>query len=541
MSARLWPIVAVLELFAIIWLLAGRPGDRPDPVVVDGPAQATEADDAGSRRADAEAGTEVVAAAAPAVERTVAAAAAAPLVGGTTLIGRVVDARSREALTAGYLNLRQRGETRWRGVGLDEEPFAFAGLAAGTWEVWIRNVPGYVEGRLEIEVGAGPLQEEELELSAATVLYVATQTPDGAPLGKALYAAGISRAAGKLTYVATREPPPAAFPETELRHVVDVGCARFRSRMFGSEVQIPERYEGVLEVDGGLPVWVSMVNCHVVVASQLVQPGSEEVVFQLSVEQFRATTATVRARVLASESGQPLEGAYVSLTDRQSGGGGVATDADGRVTLTGVAPGLLELGLRAPEREFYVRYVRIPAGGDVDLGDLRVDPPGKAGGVVVDAGGQPVADVGLLWTRVDRQLPGAPLRHGMSSRSDSEGRFDLGWLGRGRYLVRATHAEHGVARLLVDTSAGAVDDLRLQLAPATRVQIEGGLAAADVVRLSLREPGGAVFLTVGVRPGQQPSFGVLPGRYLASIHRGAVLVREFELQVGSAPVTLRVP
>lgn len=156
--------------------------------------------------------------------------------------------------------------------------------------------------------------------------------------------------------------------------------------------------------------------------------------------------------------------------------------------LTVSAPGL---------RPAHVSDVQVSAGGETDVGVLRLDAGGSLRGIVVNASGTPVAGARIAVSKQGSsffgQEPGAL--------SDTGGQFELRGLAPGSTSLIATHprfADQRVQGVTVDPAA-ATTEVRIVMA------VGGTLQGAVRGRDGAGIPG----LTIRVLPmaGQRPSFG----------------------------------
>src|SRR5690606_27478593 len=106
---------------------------------------------------------------------------------------------------------------------------------------------------------------------------------------------------------------------------------------------LAERFVGKLEIDAPGPVWIAVVLRQHVVGKALVPPGQTEVDVPIRTADCLALLGTVRARIVAAESGAPLPGIRLNVGDRQGGGTGQPTDADGLAVVERVIPGFVEI------------------------------------------------------------------------------------------------------------------------------------------------------------------------------------------------------
>ncbi len=535
-------VAQTLAILALLWLLFGQ-RDAGDAPAENARSDAPEARSATSTE------TSGVAAAA---ERTQSGAAAParqqaiddPTAGlaGTLLFG---DVRSNDgaAVPEGTLRALREGDPRGVSCSIDgERGYAIPGLAPGTWSLTV-DVPGFRMQRFDLELNGGLLRRD-LRLERSFELKVAAVTPDGVPLATALTDARFWRIQLGILGAATLEEPGESLPITAHGSVHDAfGIGAWRDNRFGRGVKLPPEFLGVLELDRAPPVWVSLVNRHVVVAKQLAQPGQHEVRFIVDPTQVRSTLSRARMCVVDSQTRLPLVGALVGFGDPRIGGGPTPiVGADGLVVCEELPPGLLELTILAPEHELYHRFVRLDPGSDVDLGVIAVDPKAEVAGFVTDAAGNPALGATVSYVRLDRCTPDAPLGNGMAVRTDTEGRFALEGVGRGRQLIHAMTVDRtAAATWIVDTSGGALPDLRLQLTPTIAVPVANQIPDGKSFLVTFHAPDGEPRWRWTLRAGAKHPLPVLPGSYSVEIRdeqTGAVRAFPFTAAPGAK---LRIP
>jgi len=194
-------------------------------------------------------------------------------------------------------------------------------------------------------------------------------------------------------------------------------------------------FAGTLHL-AAVPAHVAVLQRHLVLQQQVVQPGQKEVRFKVDIEQLKGLAATATVRVLDAISGEPLTNARFSLNTSNSMAPGAKVDEHGRAVLTGLSPGLLQCSISAPDHERFFHTVRAESGQRLDLGDVRLGPVERLAGTVVDPDGKP-AGARIQWTELKWRTTPAQFAHNRAARSDAEGKFQLWGTGRGPIAVRA--------------------------------------------------------------------------------------------------------
>jgi len=163
-------------------------------------------------------------------------------------------------------------------------------------------------------------------------------------------------------------------------------------------------------------------------------------------------TAKISGRVTATESGAPIAGARVVLFLTPQGArvsfarpAEAITDQDGRFAFDGLAAGGYNLDVRKtgyvafPDTNGRPHIVQVAAGQAAVNVDVQLQKGAIIAGRVLDATGQPLADVGVMALRrtsvgsQERYLP----RSGPGETNDI-GEFRVAGLAPGDYIVAAT-------------------------------------------------------------------------------------------------------
>jgi hypothetical protein len=178
--------------------------------------------------------------------------------------------------------------------------------------------------------------------------------------------------------------------------------------------------------------------------------------------------------VAKGPGGVPLGGAEVDLFTVPEAGGRrgalrSATDAAGRIDITGLPPGSFTVEVRSAAGVGAAK-VEVEAGGTADLGALEFMTAGDLVGVVRDADGRPAGGEVIVAEQLTRAVkPGLPHRRLWSAPvlTDRDGRFRLQHLPEGRWRVYVDSNQHvGRTRsrvLDVEVRAGAESTVELDV------------------------------------------------------------------------------
>ena len=517
--------------------LAEGPGGTGVPRTVDvGPARHGDAEGSESLAALVVSGTEI-----PQKLQVIA---------GLTLkedpVGAVVFGAVRDELGAPFIQTRSYAPAvRFAGpkgvsrvCSLVDGSFAIAGLSSGSWLLTL-DTPGYLPFSVALDLEQGGSTRQDVSLSKALILPVRVTTPSGASVQDHLDKQFESYFDSmRLTVVATESPLTANLPPTTTRVYPAFGLGSYEANEtlpFETPTDMPAGCDGILQLDVPLPVWASLLARNVVLSTQEILPGAEEIHFVLPEQAAIGVLGEVMLTVVDVDDRSPVTEATVALSDSQSTGVRNKVDAAGRVHFTAQRPGLLELLVRAPGKGDLRRVVTIEPGEVVDLGEVPLSGARTISGRVVDGNGRPaVTDLQLLPVdRFDRDA--APNRR-LYWQSDANGEFTVTSVGRERFVFAVNGREQAVIPQIVDARYSDVIDVEIVLAPATRVAMNAPWSADVPLNVHVFGANGAPVSTLkNCWGGQERTLYLAPGSYEYRVgERGDVR----RIQVGTEAMTL---
>jgi hypothetical protein len=459
-------------------------------------------------------------------------------------------------------------------------------LHKGRFTVSVRS-DGYESQTANVELTSkNPVHSLNLVMRSATTLKIKMLTEDGHDLAEQVSAekrtwpnsmAGSRIIDGFPPFdsaavipVATREKPGDRLPETRLRNHSRFGAGIYcgwgssytnvhrRSSERLTDNGIPPGFTGVLELFEPLPLYVSATVRNVVIESKLIPEGATEVTFNISLDQVKACFGEARLRVVDALSDLPLNDCVVELGQLAAPRAGSPGDKESEIVFQHVQRGPVALRIIARDHETIQEEVRIEPGKLNDLGTYRLQPAISIQGVVLDPSGKPARLSSMSLIPLDGFDPGRQrgvfvgggyIVNGVpwsSFETDEFGGFRAMNVRRGKYLLRLVGLNSPPCLLVVDTTGGSVDGLRLQAAQGPKVTFhfdrdadeDDWIRVFDADDLPVREvdatsPGGWL-------DGRRPVY-LSSGAYKCAVFSHGARSTTFNVEVGSAPMTVEVP
>ena len=419
-------------------------------------------------------------------------------------------------------------------VSTNKGGYAIHGLRPGKWKTLVRG-RGYNDTAGEVKIEATATQRVDLVAKKAYIVAVKLRTPKGETLAEAVKAAqipGLHRV--EINAIATRAPL-SELPMTDLRYHARFGLGKWSSRSFRRDPGMPDDPDvlGLIEMTEAPPAYISLVQRHHVLASRILEPGAKEIEFSVALAKILGNTSNVRIRVIDKRTRQPIVKAYAAISDRQSGGGGQPTGADGSILLKQQASGLMEISIRAKGYESYFVKLRL-ATGDVDLGTVELGPPIKTKIFVVNAAGAPQR-ASLSWSNLDRRTFPQPLISNRSATTDSKGFGELWGVGEGRFLVQARVRGKSLATRVIDTTKLGDEPIRMELVPTWPVAIDStGMSEQRSLTLVVRDAEDRIVFARYLRAQYRFNVRLSSGRYTYRVFDGTEQKQVGKFEVSSA-------
>jgi len=448
----------------------------------------------------------------PAQPRVAAAATDASL--GCVLYGRLTAAGGGGfPFDAPTVRVTDGSGTELRVTANREGLFSLSGLAPGTWTLtsWATGFRN-AEERLEI---TAPLQRHDLVLVPAVAVRIRVTTPEGEDL--ATLARRRAREGERPLPLPTVLASPEGIGPLQAEHV-DGWNAYALFETSGSQFEAAgPGILGVLVLRAEPPLQVHLVLGDRVLATQALPEPREELGFVLAPETLLGAQAHLRLRVVAGDTGKPLEGELMVNSNASYAlrGGEWSTELlPGRVVLR---PWVR--GYQMPRIE-----VDLAPGEERDLGTIELEPELAIEGHLRDAEGRPVKGRIALGTRGDDGR--VHYEQDFAYASDASGFFRIGGLGPGRFLLRSATDEPPdipasgetpqgwfLAPVPVSTLGGSVSGLELRLEPAALLLLPSEPGLPNDLRVQVRGADDVLYFFTGLWPGTVPRCFLPLGTY----------------------------
>jgi hypothetical protein len=207
------------------------------------------------------------------------------------------------------------------------------------------------------------------------------------------------------------------------------------------------------------------------------------------------------------------------------------------LSLERVLPGEFELYLDTSAGQRLVLEVEAAAGAEVDLGTIELSDPIKRRGRISRSDGGSI-DGSVVTVDLGHWRHGQPLPDSTSTAVEHDGRFELGSLGRGPYLILPKVGGWVAAPIVVDPKVEAAASIEVPLVVGTTVSFrqDGPLPLQPPTFEIDDEHGTPLSAERWLAPTRLP-----PGRYRLTAWRGDASVATVPFEVGDREIEVAVP
>ena len=423
-------------------------------------------------------------------------------------------------------------DARERYAPLFDGTYSAAGLIPGRWTL-VLDVDGYRSLQAVVELSpAQPMTRCDLLLVPTVELCVRLTTPSGAAF---VPEAGGPDLDGALSVVVTSDRPPRTLPAEGNISLRAVGLGGVSTILDLAAAANGADCAGSVVVATDLPVFVSLALHQLVLATERVLPGATEVVFVIRSENLPRVFGALHVTVVDAAGGQPVSNARVGLSDGDNGSRNATVDARGTVVMSDCAPGQYYLDVSAPGHGRLSQLVDLEPGDPLAL-TVALDPATRIRGVLADGDGAPVsatitvvplAQAGEDWWTFRRK----------EWQSDGEGAFEIGPLGRERFVLLVVDSDCASRPVVVDTRSGDVDGVQLLAATPVKMELDADWPDDVSHRVTIFDAAGAPVRSYDWRGGRHGPMPLAPGRYEVQVDRRTPQV--FDAAGDQMLVTLR--
>jgi len=259
-----------------------------------------------------------------------------------------------------------------------------------------------------------------------------------------------------------------------------------------STAPLPAGFDGEVTLPGSGPVHLTATYGNLILDSQVYDPaqGDGTVTFVLSPEALFLRLQSVTLHFVDAVSGDPISSGKVDLWTAEGETGRKALSADGSVTFADIDPGYRKVMGFFPGYEAIDMPVRIPRGGDVDLGTIALLPRTTISGRLIASDGQALdLHRTFLYYRDPRLIGDGCFSDsgGLTAKVEPDGTFLCWGAGTGSQVLQFGGFDFASEAMLVDTSQGPVTDLVLQLHTGTPVTLQPRLGPTQTRRIVIRD------------------------------------------------------
>jgi hypothetical protein len=406
--------------------------------------------------------------------------------------------------------------------------YSMPGLAPGRYWLAVRSLENG-EAALVLDLdGTQREQRVDLQLVLPTEILI-----------RAVDEAGRALSEDALLAVATADPPGEWLDEVRGSFNNPFGVGQFWENGYAGR-ELPEGFIGRVLLEVEPPVYVSLLHCQRVIATQRVDIGQSEVEFVIARDSKLLAPGSLRVRFVDRQSHEPVENATVHLTCNSTR---LLPPSTGEIVALELEPGLYELQLAAPGYESRDQLVRIEAGVETNLGDVPVERESFISGRVVDRNGAGVATE--LTLRVIDPTTGRPFatRVRRSLRSAADGSFSIGRLSRAVYFleVGGANSQWATKMRLIDVTTAHVDALRIEVEEGLPLVVTPSDERWPLVGFRVIDVAGALVHAGRLRSAAPQRLLLARGVYTLEVTVGKMAPQLRSIVMANEPVSVSLP
>ncbi len=403
--------------------------------------------------------------------------------------------------------------------------YSISGLAPGHYWVLAGRVAASAHAEVDLSLAESPKRFDILLEEDPTILV------------KVVDSRGESLTTPGLLAVATMTRPGDWFNELTDRCNNAGGLGGFREGRYTGG-PLPEGYLGRIKLDVQPPLFVSLLNSQRIIATQQVERGQHEAVFNVDADSKLLKSSSVRVRFV-DQNGAAVSGVWAEL----SGDSSRTMVADGDSLLAPkVSAGHYELRPLAKGLEMRIVPVTVEPGTEMDLGAVTLEPAQSVSGSV-RCGSEDISRVAIRCDPCEPDGSTKPSRCIHTYMIKADGSFSLPFLSRGLYLLSIEEREnkHGAWARIIDTRAGPVNDVRVELTRGVSLVVRPAKYDGAMVRFRILDGGGAPVVASRLWGAEPRPILMAPGEYDVEVRVSDAGPTRKHVTIGTEPVELSLP
>ncbi len=425
-------------------------------------------------------------------------------------------------------------------------------LDPGTFELRC-SAPGLREETRTITIGENETEHrEDFVLEPLWTVAIRLMTPEGRNFTEPDLQAEIPKgwtADGKsIDVVATPTPPSERWTANSAEDRLAHRGSRFVPRVRADEIIAGDADGsciGQIEIDEKPPVYLAVEMRGVVLATTRLESEVALATLVVRLDALRSVPCSLRAKVVAIESGIPIANATAELY-LGYGSANLPVDAEGNLVGGKLPPGRCTLTIRAEGRGTDSRELELRPSIENDLGTIALDAEVRIRGRFVDPSGQSVrSDAEVFAYSRDHPLDFLDTVLYVGVEVLTRDGFEHGALAPRTYVLldrdrNGQSEEWWVLPTVVDLSRGSVEDLDVHVLRATQVALSPVSDDVRELQYWVLAPNGILCAHGLFASRGEVRLTLGSGNFRLLVGKDSSHVREIPFAVGGAPTTVAV-